>query len=127
MRKRRAEMHPALAAALRLATDNATLRADQDPTGPLPKLTPKARQALEIVRANPGITAGRFAELMWKDSLAHRKVYNVGQHGAASGVVIKQTAGAFLSRLHKQGLVLYIGRAARLTRTGLAALEAGHE
>lgn len=127
MSKRRAEMHPALAAALRVAADNSLVRADQEPTGPLPKLTAKARQALDIVKATPGITPGQFAEQMWKDSPAHRKVYNVGQHGAARGVVINQTGGAFLSRLHRQGLVVYIGRRARITRTGLAALEASHD
>lgn len=67
-------------------------------------ITEKTRKALFILDQNPGITAARFAALMWSDSAARSRVYNTG-NGATRGKGMWLSAGGYLSKLKSRGLV----------------------
>lgn len=69
-------------------------------------MTPKTRRALKILADKPGISAAGFADRMWPNSPAHRRVYRCGnRNGAARGTAIVRAAGAYLGRLSGRGLV----------------------
>jgi len=67
-------------------------------------LTPKQKQALAIVQANPGIRPKRFAELMWPKSDCWERRYRCG-NGSHKGGGMYQAGGGYLGRLRKLGLV----------------------
>ena len=71
------------------------------------KLTKKTIQALRILDVEYGreLSAGQFASLMWPNSPAWRKVSNTG-NGATSGKGMWLSAGSYLAKLKKRGLVV---------------------
>jgi phytoene dehydrogenase-like protein len=70
----------------------------------LATLTPKQKQALAIVRANPGIRPQRFAKLMWPNSECWEKRYRCG-NGTHKGGGMHTAGGAYLGKLRKLRLV----------------------
>jgi hypothetical protein len=63
------------------------------------KLTKFQRNALILIRDNPGITARHFAESMWSKSRMHEK--NEMIHGRSANLC----AGSHLGKLRKKGWV----------------------
>jgi hypothetical protein len=105
-----------------------------DPTnhdGPAVDLTPARRKALEILDAHPDIPAGFFARRMWPHSKGHttRSRRHGTPAGGAVGAGIAMTAGAFLGRMRRDGLVRVRSGATaaplwNLTDKGYRALQA---
>lgn len=71
-------------------------------------ITEKTYKALIIIRDNPEITARYFANLMWPDSPAKNRHSN-GGNGSQKGKGLWLSAGSFLAKLHKQGLLRHGG------------------
>jgi hypothetical protein len=68
-------------------------------------LTPSKRRALEVLAAfRGGLTAARFAALMWPDAPAWNKSGRCGPYGSSRGLGIRQAGGGFLGKLRKAGL-----------------------
>jgi hypothetical protein len=67
-------------------------------------MSDKTKKALQILADNPGLTASGFASLMWPDSDGWRRVKNTG-HGATRGKGMWLSAGGYLAKLRKIGLV----------------------
>lgn len=63
-------------------------------------------KALMTIQAHPGITASRFAELLWPESYMHKKSSNQG-NGACTGKAAWLTAGSYIGKLRKKYLVEY--------------------
>lgn len=68
-------------------------------------LSKARRRALEILRDNPGVTAGRFGHLMWPDSEGHKHHTKCGNKGVSVGGGMNLAAGGFLGKLIRAGLV----------------------
>lgn len=68
------------------------------------KLTPFRRKALEVIRDNPGITAGDLALQLWPDANMHHRVSNQG-HGACHGKAAWLCGGSYAKKLVYDGLV----------------------
>lgn len=68
------------------------------------KLT-STTKALRLIRDNDIRRPRRFAELMWPDSPAWKRIHKVGR-GSTFGAAMPQAGGAFLGRLRKAGLIL---------------------
>ncbi len=77
--------------------------ADDTPT----KLTPFQAKALRIVldHESKGLTPSWFADLMWPDSLAHKRMSNCGINGASMGKGIVYAAGGHLAKLARKGIL----------------------
>ena len=60
--------------------------------------------ALMVVKQNPKIYPGRFAELVWPDAPGWTKNINVG-HGSTRGAGMPQAGGHWLGKLRIAGLV----------------------
>jgi len=69
-------------------------------------LSKARRRALEILRDNPGVTAGRFGHLMWPDAEGHKHHTKCGNKGVSVGGGMNLAAGGFLGKLIKAGLVV---------------------
>lgn len=67
-------------------------------------MTERRKRALEILKDNPDIGANHFASLFWPDSKAWNKSYNTG-NGATRGKGMWLSAGSYLAKLVKAGLV----------------------
>ena len=94
-------------------------------------LSTARRRALEILRDNPGVTASRFAHLMWPDAEGHKHHTKCGPKGVSVGGGMNLAAGGFLGKLVRAGLVVlthprygtYTGLGEfYLTREGASAL-----
>ena len=68
------------------------------------EISEKTIAALKVIASSDGITPGRFAALAWPDNPHHSRVYNSGR-GAVSGRGLVRSAGGYLGRLYKAGLV----------------------
>lgn len=68
------------------------------------KISPKTIKALRIIKEGRGITPKFFAMKMWPDSPAWERVYNTG-HGATTGKGLWLSAGSYLAKLRRAGLV----------------------
>lgn len=105
-------------------------------------ITPARLRALAIIRDHPGIGPSQFAVLMWPNSKGHtrRSHRSSTPAGGAIGAGIKMTAGAFLQRMAKDGLIgaihgphgktdWYVHDAGRKALDGMAALgtDSGHD
>jgi hypothetical protein len=101
-------------------------------------LTPARRRALQIVRDHPGVGPTPFASFMWPESKGHktRSRRHATPAGGAVGAGIKMTAGVFLGRLGRDGLITprhgdhghtfwYLTEAGRKALDGMAA-DGGH-
>ncbi len=66
-------------------------------------ITEKQRQALQILKENPGISAGDFAEKMWPENPMHREHSN-GGNGCQPGKAGWLCGGSYLGKLIKKGL-----------------------
>lgn len=64
----------------------------------------RQQEALDIIAAYPGLTAARFAELLWPDSEGWARVKNTG-NGATRGKGMWLAGGCYLAKLVKLGLV----------------------
>ena len=70
--------------------------------------TPTTIAALRVVQRHKVTTPAQFANLMWPDSPAHKRHYKVGNsRGTAQGAALNRSAGAYLGKLKKWGLVSY--------------------
>lgn len=69
-------------------------------------MTPFQLQAMTIINEHPGITASRFAELLWPESYMHKKSSSQG-NGACTGKAAWLTAGSYIGKLRKKYLVEY--------------------
>lgn len=69
-------------------------------------MTPFQLKALKLIKKHPGITASRFAELMWPKSDMHKKSSNQG-NGACTGKAAWLAAGSHIGKLRKMYLVEY--------------------
>ena len=70
-------------------------------------LTEKTIAALQILAEHDqGLTAANFARLRWKDSIAWKRSYNTG-NGATRGKGMWLSAGSYLAKLKKRGLVSF--------------------
>lgn len=87
---------------------------------PQKPLTPKQRQALELLRDHQIDSPTQFARLMWPDADGWRRVGRCGLNGSTRGVGMRLGAGGYLGRLRKAG---FIDHSNRLTPAGHAALE----
>ena len=91
------------------------------------KLTPAQRRALEIVRDNPDIRPRIFANLMWPDSEGHRHHTKCGPRGSTRGGGMRLSAGGYLGKLSRAGLLVYTGHkygsAYVISRAGEEALK----
>ncbi len=67
-------------------------------------ITEKTYKALKILEENPEISAREFGELMWKDSEAKERIYNIG-NGATKGVGLWLCAGSYLAKLVNRKLI----------------------
>ena len=69
-------------------------------------MTKPRERALEILREHGPLSAASFARLMWPDSIAWKRTTrrHDGKSGAYGGAQW-MSAGAFLSRMRKDGLV----------------------
>lgn len=94
-------------------------------------MTKRAKEALEILKANPNLSPREFAESFWPDHIMHSACSNQG-HGACRGKKAWLQAGSYLAKLIKLKLVQsdYVGERSgtriryKLTRAGLEALVA---
>ncbi len=68
-------------------------------------LTPQQRKALKILQEHGPLTPRRFAKLMWPDSPGWDVMTNCGQYGVTRGGCMNLSAGAYLGKLRKKGLV----------------------
>lgn len=95
------------------------------------KLTDAQVKALTILRDHPGIYPAGFAGLMWGHLDSFHRPYKCGQKGVHKGLVLYQTAGSWLTKLAKKGLVYYVsvqwGREWYISSVGRKALEAHHD
>ncbi|MBS1807597.1 MAG: hypothetical protein JST84_05335 [Acidobacteria bacterium] len=66
--------------------------------------TKRQREALDIIAAYPGLTAARFAELLWPESDGWKRVKNTG-NGACHGKGMWLAGGCYLAKLVKLGWV----------------------
>ena len=79
----------------------------------IPELTAKQIEALTIVRDYQRrwnyepIPPKIFARKMWPDSPAWQYSYNTGLHGACRGKGMWLSAGSWLAKLEKKGLVFW--------------------
>lgn len=95
-------------------------------------ISEKRMRALRILAdAGPdGLTPAQFAERMWPDSPRWQTVYHVG-NGAARGVAVNRSGGAYLGRLRRDGLTAQAERDGHwrhtLTAAGRAALRTGED
>lgn len=63
-------------------------------------------KALRLVRDHGPVAPAKFAEMMWPDSPAWNKVYMAGNKGGAvRGRGIVRSAGSYLGKPRKAGLV----------------------
>lgn len=70
------------------------------------KVSPVTIKALKLVCDHGPVAPAKFAELMWPDSPAWNRVYTVGNKGGAvRGRGILRSAGSYLGKLRKAGLV----------------------
>ena len=67
-------------------------------------MRPPTRRALTILRDHGPLTPREFAEKMWPDSPAWKRVNKCGPYGATKGRAIVESGGGFLGKLRKQGL-----------------------
>jgi len=91
-------------------------------------LTKFQRKALIIIRDNPGITAGYFAELMWPKSKMHIKCSKQGNScQMIQGKAAWLCAGSHIGKLRKKGWVEIINvlvyNSYRLTKAGEETLK----
>ena len=71
------------------------------------KTTPGTVKALRIIRDNHVYSPDRFAHLMWPESRYWEVRYKCG-NGSHAGRGVVLSAGSFLARLRKQGLIMYL-------------------
>jgi len=69
-------------------------------------ISEKTKRVLEILNVpfGKGLSAREFSDQMWPDSPARNRSYNVG-NGATHGAGLWKSAGSYLSRLRKTGLI----------------------
>ena len=67
-------------------------------------LTTKQKQALEIIRAHPGIKPREFARFMWPASLSWSTHTKAGR-GVTRGGGMNLAAGGYLGKLARAGLI----------------------
>ncbi len=67
-------------------------------------ITKKTYKALKIIEKNPKISPRKFGELMWENSEARTRVYNIG-NGATRGSGLWLCAGSYLAKLRNRKLV----------------------
>lgn len=66
--------------------------------------TPFMLKALSWIRDNKGVKPMKFAKHMWPNSGGYTRYYNQG-NGACSGKGMWLTAGSYVGKLKKKGLV----------------------
>lgn len=64
----------------------------------------RTAQAVKLLKEYDGLSARQFAKLFWPNSAGWSRVKNQGR-GATHGKGMWLAAGAFLSKLERQGLV----------------------
>lgn len=68
-------------------------------------LSPKARQALQIVRDHGPIQPREFARKMWPSSEGWKRHHNCGPNGSHQGGGMYLTGGSYLGKLRRKGWV----------------------
>ena len=93
-------------------------------------------KALQIIRDHAPIRPGRFADLMWPNSPAHTRSYNCGPYGATRGSGLVLSAGSYLAKLARAGLIIkqtctingkYYNAGYVLTDAGLTTLKSAEQ
>jgi len=88
-------------------------------------ITERQYRALRILfEHRGGIKPRDFGELMWPESLAKERSYNIG-NGATKGVGLWLAAGSYLAKLMKLGLVTHCrdGSYRTISTKGLKAMD----
>lgn len=91
---------------------------------------PSARmvEALKILRDKKPKSHSYFARLYWPDNLMHKRTSNAGNHGSRRGAGAWLSAGSYLGKLKKRGLVSRNYSDSAIEYFGIATLtQAGHE
>lgn len=69
------------------------------------RITPLTRRALAIIAEHAPIRPGSFGDLMWPESPARTRSYNCGPNGATRGLGLDLSAGSYLAKLRRAGLI----------------------
>lgn len=85
-------------------------------------------EALLILRDKKPQSFAQFAELFWPGNLMHRRHSNCGTHGSRRGAGAWLSAGSYVAKLERAGLVRRSYSAFGTEKMGIAYLSnAGHE